>query len=59
MTTHAPKVLIVAGDIFDRAAPPETAVRQFNGFLTRVASETETAIVLIAGNHDSGNRIGA
>lgn len=58
VTTHAPDVLIIAGDIFDRAAPPETAVRQFNGFLTRVA-ETETAIVVIAGNHDSADRIGA
>jgi exonuclease SbcD len=57
--THAPDVLIIAGDVFDRAAPPEAAVRQFNDFLTRVASETETAIVMIAGNHDSGDRIGA
>ncbi len=59
ITTHVPDVLIIAGDVFDRASPPETAVRQFNAFLTRVASETETAIVLIAGNHDSGDRIGA
>jgi exonuclease SbcD len=59
VTTHEPDVLIIAGDVFDRAAPPETAVRQFNGFLARVASETDTAIVLIAGNHDSGDRIGA
>ncbi len=59
ITEHAPDVLIIAGDVFDRAAPPETAVRQFNGFLTRVVSETDTAIVIIAGNHDSGDRIGA
>jgi exonuclease SbcD len=59
VTTHTPDVLIIAGDVFDRAAPSEAAVRQFNGFLTRVASETDTAIALIAGNHDSGDRIGA
>jgi exonuclease SbcD len=52
-------VLVIAGDIFDRAAPPTTAVRQFNAFLTRVASETDAAVVLIAGNHDSGDRIGS
>jgi len=52
-------VLIIAGDIFDRASPPASAVRQFNGFLERVASETEAAVVMIAGNHDSGDRIGA
>jgi exonuclease SbcD len=57
--THVPDVFIIAGDIFDRASPPETAVRQFNAFLKRVNSETKTAIVLIAGNHDSGDRIGA
>lgn len=59
VTTLGPDLLIVAGDVFDRAAPPETAVRQFNGFLNRVASETKIAIVIIAGNHDSGDRIGA
>lgn len=57
--THQPRVLIIAGDVFDRAAPPETAIRQFNGFLSRVVSGTDTAIVVIAGNHDSGERIGA
>ena len=52
-------VLLIAGDVFDRAAPPATAVRQFNGFLGRVARETEAALVMIAGNHDSADRIGA
>lgn len=50
-------VLIIAGDIFDRAAPPASAVRQFNTFLTRIASQTSAAVVMIAGNHDSGDRI--
>lgn len=52
-------VLVIAGDIFDRAAPPASAVRQFNAFLTRVASQTRAAVVMIAGNHDSGDRIAA
>lgn len=55
---HHVDALLIAGDIFDRAAPPASAVRQFNGFLARVASETAAAVVLIAGNHDSGDRIG-
>jgi DNA repair protein SbcD/Mre11 len=54
---HQADVLVIAGDIFDRAAPPATAVRQFNSFLSRVASETNAAVVMIAGNHDSGDRI--
>lgn len=57
--THEPDALIVAGDIFDRTTPPESAVRQLNELLRRVAGETDAAIVLIAGNHDSGDRIGA
>ncbi|MDO8423323.1 MAG: exonuclease SbcCD subunit D [Parvibaculum sp.] len=49
--------LVIAGDIFDRAVPPAPAVRQFNAFLTRVATETAAAVIMIAGNHDSGDRI--
>lgn len=57
ISSRGADVLVIAGDIFDRAAPPASAVRQFNGFLARVASETEAAVVMIAGNHDSGDRI--
>lgn len=56
---HRPQVLIIAGDIFDRASPPASAVRIFNAFLTRVANETKAAVVMIAGNHDSADRITA
>jgi exonuclease SbcD len=56
---NAPDLLIVAGDVYDRASPPETAVRQFTDFMQRIVSDTKTAIAIIAGNHDSGDRIGA
>ncbi len=59
MKDHRADVLIIAGDIYDRAAPPASAVRQFNSFLTRVAQETDAAVVMIAGNHDSADRISA
>jgi DNA repair protein SbcD/Mre11 len=49
--------LVIAGDIFDRASPPQTAIQQFNSFLSKLISETKTIVVLIAGNHDSGDRI--
>lgn len=58
LSEHRADVLVIAGDIFDRASPPASAVRQFNGFLSRVA-ETPAAVVMIAGNHDQGDRIGA
>ncbi len=54
---HSADALIIAGDIFDRASPPASAVRQFNGFLERIANETEAVVVMIAGNHDSADRI--
>ena len=57
LKAHDADVLIVAGDIYDRAAPPASAVRQFNAFLSRVVQETRAAIVMIAGNHDSADRI--
>lgn len=56
---HRPDALIIAGDIFDRAAAPQAAVRQFNAFLSRVANETQAAVMMISGNHDSGDRIAA
>lgn len=59
LVEHQANVFIIAGDIFDRASPPATAVRQFNKFIKRVANETNAAVVMIAGNHDSGDRIEA
>ncbi|NDK35404.1 exonuclease SbcCD subunit D [Rhodovulum sulfidophilum] len=56
---HEVDALVIAGDVFDRAAPPASAVRQFNAFLSRIRAETGAAVVMIAGNHDSGDRIEA
>jgi len=52
-------VLIVAGDVYDKASPTESAVKLYSDFIERVFEETEAAIVVIAGNHDSGQRLGA
>lgn len=59
LVEHRADVLIIAGDIFDRASPPASAVRMFNDFLRRVTADTSAAIVMIAGNHDSADRISA
>lgn len=58
IAAHVPDVLIIAGDIFDRATPPQAALRRFNDFVRRVGATSATAIVLIAGNHDSAAQIG-
>ena len=54
-----PDVLIVAGDIFDRANPPQSALKRLSEFLTTVRATSSAAIVMIAGNHDSAAQIGA
>ena len=56
---HQPDLFIIAGDVFDRPAQPASALRQFNQFLTRARQVCDAAIVMIAGNHDSGDRIEA
>lgn len=54
-----PDVVIIAGDIFDRANPPQSAIGHLSQFLTTVRAASDAAIVMIAGNHDSAAQIGA
>lgn len=56
---YCPDVVIIAGDIFDRANPPQSAIRRLSEFLSKVRAMSDAAIVLIAGNHDSAAQIGA
>nr|WP_322864793.1 exonuclease SbcCD subunit D [Aquicoccus sp. G2-2]MEA1112014.1 exonuclease SbcCD subunit D [Aquicoccus sp. G2-2] len=55
---EAVELLLIAGDVYDKASPSETAMKLYSDFLERVHEETEAAIVVIAGNHDSGQRLG-
>lgn len=50
------EAVVVAGDVFDSPVPPEAAVRQWDGFVSRLASDKVPCLV-IAGNHDSGARL--
>jgi DNA repair protein SbcD/Mre11 len=58
-TVRAEKVdvVLVAGDIYDRAVPPVAAVEMCEEALLRLHA-TGAAIVLISGNHDSARRLG-
>ncbi|MGK2954683.1 MAG: metallophosphoesterase family protein, partial [Solirubrobacterales bacterium] len=49
-------VILMAGDIYDRAYPPARAVAQLNKWLDRLSSLIP--IILISGNHDSAVRMG-
>ena len=50
-------VVLVAGDIYDRAVPPLEAVALLDGTLAAFA-EAAIPVVLISGNHDSPVRLG-
>ena len=50
-------VVLVAGDIYDRAVPPVDAVELCEDALLRL-HDTGARIVLISGNHDSARRLG-
>jgi exonuclease SbcD len=55
---HAVDVVVVAGDLYDRAIPPADAV----DLLAEVIQELRAGgaqVVAITGNHDSPNRVGA
>ena len=51
-----PKAVLFAGDIYDRAAPNEEAVKLLDDMITRIA-DLGIQIFMIAGNHDSGQRL--
>ena len=53
-----PDAIIIAGDVFDRAVPSQEAIALWDETLTRLARETAAHIVVIAGNHDSPQRLG-
>ena len=50
--------VLIAGDVFDSAAPPPEAERLVYDFLARLIPDG-IACVLIAGNHDHPKRLGA
>ncbi|GHS95310.1 nuclease SbcCD subunit D [Synergistales bacterium] len=54
--TEHPSAVVIAGDVYDRAAPGIEAVRVFDDFLTELSRE-DMAVLLVSGNHDSPDRL--
>ena len=52
-----PDVIIIAGDLYDRAVPPAEAVALLSKTLAELAAEPAVPILAIAGNHDSADRV--
>jgi DNA repair protein SbcD/Mre11 len=53
-----PDVVIVAGDLYDRAVPGTDAVELLDHVLSELVLRLAVPVVAIAGNHDSPSRIG-
>jgi exonuclease SbcD len=51
------KLILVAGDVFDTYNPPADAERLFFDAAERLSDGGKRAIILIAGNHDSPERL--
>jgi exonuclease SbcD len=54
---EAVDLVVVAGDIYDRALPPVDAVRLADETFARLAS-SRASVVVTSGNHDSAQRLG-
>jgi len=51
-----PRVVMIAGDVYDKAVPSAEAVELFDDFLVRL-SKRDLKVFVISGNHDSPERI--
>jgi len=52
-----PDALIVAGDVYDRQVAPKEAIKLLDETLREVVTGLKTPVLMIAGNHDSAERI--
>lgn len=52
-------VVLVAGDVFDTANPPQSAEALYFDFVADLNRKSNASLVLIAGNHDSANQLEA
>lgn len=53
----APDVVLIAGDLFDRAVPPAEAVELLDEILGRIVLGLKIPVIMIPGNHDEARRL--
>ena len=52
-----PDLLIIAGDLYDRAIPPIQAVELLDRILGKIILDLKIKVIAISGNHDSKERL--
>lgn len=58
VASEQPDVVVIAGDIYDRAVPPVEGVELLDRVLSKILLDLKTPVIMIAGNHDSPDRLG-
>jgi len=53
-----PDAVVIAGDVYDRAVPPADAVELLDATITRIVRDLGVPVLMVAGNHDSPERVG-
>jgi len=56
---HAVDTIILAGDVFDTANPPQSALGRYYDFVSSLFRQGNCALAVIAGNHDSAAQLEA
>jgi len=51
------KVLVIAGDVYDRLIPSQEAVNVLDEFLHKALIDDHITVLMISGNHDSSDRL--
>jgi exonuclease SbcD len=52
-----PDVIVIAGDLYDRAIPPTEGVQLLDRVLERIILQLKIPVLAVAGNHDSPSRL--
>lgn len=52
------ETILISGDIYDRSVPQKEAVNLLDNFLNTLVKELKKKVFIIAGNHDSKERLG-
>ncbi|MDO4679754.1 MAG: exonuclease SbcCD subunit D [Aerococcus sp.] len=58
VATLDPDVVIIAGDLYDRALPSQDAVELVDELFVKMSETFSCPVVVISGNHDNGKRVG-
>lgn len=59
VTDEDPKIILIAGDVFDTPNPSSEAETLFFNALKKLSNSGKRAIIIIPGNHDSAERLSA